>query len=65
MLFTLQAEHATRCAGCLGDDMKHFLTILDLKATEAMDLVLRAKAMKDQDFRSTLLEGKVLAMIFE
>ena len=45
--------------------MKHFLTILDLKATEAMDLVLRAKAMKDQDFRSTLLEGKVLAMIFE
>lgn len=38
---------------------------MDLKATEAMDLVLRAKAMKDQDFRSTLLGGKTLALIFE
>jgi ornithine carbamoyltransferase len=45
--------------------MKHFLSILDLKATEAMDLVLRAKEMKDSDFRSTLLAGKTLAMIFE
>ena len=45
--------------------MKHFLSILDLKATEAMDLVLRAKEMKDTDFRSTLLAGKTLAMIFE
>ncbi len=45
--------------------MKHFLSILDLKATEAMDLVLRAKEMKDSDYRSTLLAGKTLAMIFE
>ena len=45
--------------------MKHFLTILDLKATEAMDLVLRAKEMKDGDYRSDLLAGKTLAMIFE
>ncbi len=45
--------------------MKHFLSILDLKATEARDLVLRAKEMKDSDFRSSLLAGKTLAMIFE
>ena len=45
--------------------MKHFLSIKDLKATEAMELVLRAKEMKDGDFRSTLLSGKTLAMIFE
>ena len=45
--------------------MKHFLSILDLKATEAMDLVQRAKEMKDTDYRSTLLAGKTLAMIFE
>lgn len=45
--------------------MKHFLSIFDLKASEAMDLVIRAKAMKDTDFRSSLLAGKVLAMIFE
>jgi ornithine carbamoyltransferase len=45
--------------------MKHFLSILDLKATEAMNLVLRAKEMKDGDFRSDLLGGKTLAMIFE
>lgn len=34
-------------------------------ATEAMDLVLRAKEMKDRDYRSDLLAGKTLAMIFE
>ena len=45
--------------------MKHFLSIKDLLATEAMDLVLRAKEMKDTDFRSDLLAGKTLAMIFE
>jgi len=45
--------------------MKHFLSIMDLKPTEAMDLVLRAKEMKDTDFRSNLLAGKVVAMIFE
>lgn len=45
--------------------MKHFLSIKDLKATEAMELVLRAKEMKDGDFRSSLLAGKTLALIFE
>jgi ornithine carbamoyltransferase len=45
--------------------MKHFLSIKDLLATEAMDLVLRAKEMKDTDYRSSLLAGKTLAMIFE
>ena len=45
--------------------MKHFLSIADLKPTEAMDLVLRAKAMKEEDYRSTLLKDKVLALIFE
>jgi len=34
-------------------------------ATEAMGLVLRAKEMKDADYRSDLLAGKTLAMIFE
>lgn len=45
--------------------MKHFLSILDLKPTEAMDLVVRAKKMKDTKHRSNLLSGRVLAMIFE
>jgi ornithine carbamoyltransferase len=45
--------------------MKHFLSIKDLLATEAMDLVLRAKEMKDTDYRSGLLAGKTLALIFE
>ncbi len=45
--------------------MKHFLSINSLMATEAMDLVLRAKEMKDGDYRSDLLAGKTLAMIFE
>ncbi|MDY0226560.1 ornithine carbamoyltransferase [Desulfomicrobium apsheronum] len=45
--------------------MKHFLSINNLMATEAMDLVLRAKEMKDGDYRSDLLAGKTLAMIFE
>ena len=58
-------DNTNRVSGRSGDNMKHFLSILDLKATEAMDLVLRAKEMKDSDYRSTLLAGKTLAMIFE
>jgi ornithine carbamoyltransferase len=49
----------------LGDAMKHFLSILDLKPEEAVALVRRAREMKLEDYRSTLLSGKVLAMIFE
>lgn len=45
--------------------MKHFLSILDLKPEEALALVWRAREMKQEDYRSTLLAGKVLAMIFE
>lgn len=45
--------------------MKHFLSILDLSPTEGLHLVLRAREMKGQDFRSQLLQGKILAMIFE
>lgn len=45
--------------------MKHFLSILDLKPEEAVALVRRAREMKLEDYRSTLLSGKVLAMIFE
>ena len=58
-------QQTNRISGQAGDMMKHFLSILDLKATEAMNLVLRAKEMKDGDFRSDLLGGKTLAMIFE
>lgn len=45
--------------------MRHFLSILDLKVSEAHKLVQRAKEMKEEDFRSDLLAGKVLALIFE
>lgn len=48
-----------------GDAMKHFLSILDLKPEEALSLVARAREMKRENYRSTLLSGKVLAMIFE
>ena len=58
-------QQTNRISGQSGDMMKHFLSILDLTATEAMNLVLRAKEMKDGDFRSDLLAGKTLAMIFE
>jgi len=45
--------------------MKHFLSIASLKPTQAMDLVLRAKVMKQENHRSSLLKDKVLALIFE
>ncbi|HCO11722.1 MAG TPA: ornithine carbamoyltransferase [Desulfonauticus sp.] len=45
--------------------MRHFLSILDLKVQEAQDLVKRALEMKTTDYRSDLLAGKVLALIFE
>lgn len=45
--------------------MRHFLTISDAKATEAMELVLRAQEMKRLDYRSTLLAGKTMALVFE
>lgn len=45
--------------------MRHFLSILDLKVSEAHKLIQRAKEMKEKDFRSDVLAGKVLALIFE
>ncbi|WP_462325522.1 ornithine carbamoyltransferase [Desulfoplanes sp.] len=45
--------------------MKHFLSIKDLKQSEAAALVRRAHAMKTSGFRSDLLDGKTLALIFE
>jgi len=44
--------------------MRHFLTILDLKPTQAQDLLTRALEMKRSQYRSNLLKGKVLALIF-
>ncbi len=45
--------------------MKHFLSIKDLKQSEAMALVRRAHDMKTSGFRSDLLDGKTLALVFE
>ena len=45
--------------------MKHFLSIKDLKQSEAAALVRRAHDMKTSGFRSDLLDGKTLALIFE
>ncbi len=45
--------------------MKHFLSIQDLKQSEAMALIHSAYDMKTQGFRSDLLAGKTLALIFE
>lgn len=44
---------------------KHFTSILDLTPEQANALVQRAKAMKAQNYRSTLLSGKSLLLIFE
>jgi ornithine carbamoyltransferase len=45
--------------------MRHFLTILDLSPEEAQALVLRTADMKKADYRSDLLKGKTIALIFE
>lgn len=44
---------------------KHFTSILDLTPEQAYNLVLRAKAMKEQNYRGALLNGKNLVLIFE
>ena len=43
---------------------RHFIHIQDLK-DKAMSLVKRAKEMKESKHTSTLLQGKVLVLIFE
>ena len=45
--------------------MKHFLNILSLPRLDAAQLLIRAKSMKDTDFRSDLLGGKTVCLIFE
>jgi ornithine carbamoyltransferase len=45
--------------------MKHVLSILDFSREEAEQLLLRAKAMKDGDVRTTQLDGKMIVLIFE
>ncbi|BDQ33114.1 ornithine carbamoyltransferase [Pseudodesulfovibrio portus] len=44
---------------------KHFLTISDIPADEAGQVLVRAKEMKDNAVRTDLLAGKTLLMIFE
>ena len=44
---------------------KHFLTILDIPKDEVKQVLLRAKEMKDNKVRTTLLAGKTLLLIFE
>lgn len=45
--------------------MKHFLTIADLTAEEAEYLITRAAVMKRDKWRSYLLRGKTVLLIFE
>lgn len=44
---------------------KHFVNIKSLSKEEASAILRRAKKMKDTDFRSNLLEGKSIVLIFE
>ncbi len=45
--------------------MRHFIRVRDLDAHTGLNIVKRAKAMKDARYTSTLLQGKVLVLIFE
>ena len=45
--------------------VRHFRHILDLSATEAQALVLRAMRMKQEAYRSSLLHGRTVVMLFE
>ena len=45
--------------------VKNFISIRDLTPENALSLVRRAKAMKEARHFSTLLQGKVLVLIFE
>jgi ornithine carbamoyltransferase len=44
---------------------QHFLTILDLSSAEATHIIDRAAAMKAEDYRSNLLDGKTCILVFE
>ncbi|WP_316899773.1 ornithine carbamoyltransferase [Pseudodesulfovibrio indicus] len=44
---------------------KHFLTIPDIPKDEVLQVILRAKEMKDNKVRTDLLAGRTLLLIFE
>jgi len=44
---------------------RHFLNILDLSKDQARAVLLRAKALKDGNVRTKLLDGKTVILIFE
>lgn len=44
---------------------RHFSSIRELDKDTALQLVKRAREMKETKFRSTLLEGKTIVMLFE
>ena len=44
---------------------KHFMSFRDVGSPICRDILQRAKVMKDTDFRSTLLAGKVAILLFE
>lgn len=45
--------------------MRHFIRIGDLGHKDALKVLQRGKEMKDSKYRSKLLDGKTIAMIFE
>ena len=44
---------------------RHFLNILDMPKADAAKVLARAKALKDGDIRTRLLDGKTVILIFE
>ncbi|SHN67028.1 ornithine carbamoyltransferase [Desulfovibrio litoralis] len=44
---------------------KHFVKILDFTPSEALNIIKRAKEMKENNYRSDLLKNKTILMIFE
>ncbi|MDP3426698.1 MAG: ornithine carbamoyltransferase [Humidesulfovibrio sp.] len=44
---------------------RHFLNILDMQKADAFKVLKRAKALKDGDVRTRLLDGKTVILIFE
>ena len=44
---------------------RHFLNILDMPKADAFKVLKRAKALKDGDVRTRLLDGKTVILIFE
>lgn len=44
---------------------RHFISLLDLTKSEANAMLRRAKEMKNTDYRSDLLAGKTIVLLFE